>query len=74
MKNEHIDAEKVEKTELTDETYLNAIREYEEKEYKTRQGFPSFWKIEGEGLYEISEADYYEILESEEAGRLFKYP
>ena len=74
MKNEHNDAENAEKTELSDEECLNVIRKYEEQEYETRKGFPSFWKIEGDELYEICEADYYEILESVEVSRLFKYP
>ena len=73
LENKHFDAEHSDEIELSDEQCLIAIREYEEKEYETRQGSPSFWKEEGDVLYEISEADY-ELFERREEVRLLKYP
>ena len=73
LENKYIDTEDSDETELSDEQCLDAIRKYEENEYEIRHGSPSFWKEEGTVLYEISEADYYELLAFGEV-KLYKYP
>lgn len=74
LENKYFEADHTDENEISDEQCLNAICEYEEQDYETRRGSPSFWKEERNVLHEISEADYYELLEYGTGVRLFKYP